>query len=123
MTRTFRIFRDEDISGVSGTGFIVEGAVFSDGHAVTHFTGSKYPTTTAYPEGLDAVLWIFNHKGAGGARIVWDDDVKGAHDFGEDDIALIHDLLGLPEPGLNIHQRTRKLLQKVRSAMTDQTIP
>lgn len=118
--RTFRIYRDEDISGVSGTGFVCEGVLFSDGHAAIHWTGSPYPTTTPYPEGMEAILYIHNHKGTGGARIVWDDD-KPAPDFGEDDIALIHDILGVPEPGMNIHQRARKLLSKIRAAMA--TVP
>lgn len=114
MTRSFRIYRDEDISGVSGTGFVCEGVVFSDGHAAIHWTGSKYPTTTPHPDGLESVLWIHNHMGKGGARIVWDDE-QPAPAFSEEDIEFLHDLLSLPDP-VN-HQRARSLLQKIRVAM------
>jgi hypothetical protein len=117
MTRTFRIYREDDVSGVSGTGFVCEGVIFSDGHAAIHWTGSPYPTTTPHPDGLESVMYIHNHKGAGGARIVWDDEAPPPA-FSEEDVALLHDLLGMPDDELlSIHQRARKLLGKIRAAM------
>lgn len=35
--RTFTVHRDEDVSGVSGTGIVVEGVVFSTGLVVIHW--------------------------------------------------------------------------------------
>jgi hypothetical protein len=35
--RTFAIYRDEDVSGVSGTGIVVEGVLFSTGVVVIHW--------------------------------------------------------------------------------------
>jgi len=121
MTRTFKIFRDEDISGVSGTGFICEGVVFSDGHAAIHWTGSPYPTTTPHPDGLDSVLYIHNHKGTGGARIVWDDE-QPPPGFSEEDVEFLHTILSLPDDRfVNLHGRARVLLKKIRAAMA--TVP
>lgn len=35
--RRFIVQRDEDVTGISGTGYVVEGVVFSDGYGVTHW--------------------------------------------------------------------------------------
>lgn len=35
--RTFTLYRDEDVSGVSGTGIVVEGVVFSSGVTIVHW--------------------------------------------------------------------------------------
>jgi hypothetical protein len=35
--RSFSLYRDEDVSGVSGTGVVVEGVVFSTGLTVIHW--------------------------------------------------------------------------------------
>jgi len=35
--RTFAVYRDEDVSGVSGTGVVVEGVLFSTGVVVIHW--------------------------------------------------------------------------------------
>lgn len=118
MTRTFKLVRTEDVSGVSGTGVICEGALFSDGHAVIHWTGSPHPTTTPHPEGLDSVMYVHGHGGK--TRLVWDDD-QPPPGFSEEDIEFLHDILSSPDP-VN-HQRARKLLSKVRAAMTDQSVP
>lgn len=121
MSRTFKIYRDEDISGVSGIGFICDGVVFDDGHVAIHWTGSPYPLTTPHPDGLDSVLYIHNHKGQGGARIVWDDD-KPSPGFAEEDIEFLHDILIMPGEVVS-HQRARRLLGKIRAAMNSQTVP
>jgi len=35
--RAFAVYRDEDVSGVSGTGIVVEGVLFSTGVVVIHW--------------------------------------------------------------------------------------
>lgn len=121
MTRTFKLVREEDVTGVSGTGVVVEGAVFSTGHAVVHWVNSPYPTTTPHPAGLDSVMYIHDHKGAGTTRLVWDDE-QPAPGFSEEDIEFLHTILSLPDDGLvNLHGRARSLLKKIRAAMV--TVP
>ena len=69
--RRFELIRDVDVSGVSGTGRIAEGVVFSDGAAVIHWTGHAYPTTTDHPKGVESVLAVHGHGGR--TRLVWVD--------------------------------------------------
>lgn len=71
MTRSFKLYRLKDISGVSGIGLICEGVMFSDGHVAIHWLG-KYPLTTAHPDGLTSVFAIHDHGGKGDLRLVWD---------------------------------------------------
>lgn len=121
MSRTFKLVRDQDITGVSGVGVVVEGVVFSDGHAAVHWINSPYPTTTPYPQGLESVMYIHDHKGSGTTRLVWDDEASPAG-FGEEDIAFLHDLLAeLTEAG--DLAATRRLLSKVRATMGQHSIP
>lgn len=70
---TFDLIRDADVSGVSGTGRVAEGMVFSDGEAVIHWLGT-YPTTTAHPKGITSIRYIHGHSGA--TRIVINDPVQ-----------------------------------------------
>lgn len=70
--RFFELHRDTDVSGVSGTGRVAEGAIFSDGAAVIHWTGHQYPTTTPHPEGIASIKAVHGHGGA--TRIVLADD-------------------------------------------------
>ncbi|WP_432091054.1 hypothetical protein [Streptomyces sp. NRRL F-5630] len=66
----FDLVRDTDISGVSGTGKVAEGVLFSDGHAAIHWLGT-WPTTTPHPDGLASVKGVHGHGGA--TRIVLND--------------------------------------------------
>lgn len=66
----FELHRDTDISGVSGTGKVAEGAIFSDGEAVIHWLG-QWPTTTPHPRGIASVKAVHGHGGA--TRIVLND--------------------------------------------------
>ena len=119
MTRTFKLVRTEDVSGVSGTGVVCEGALFSDGHAVIHWTGSPHPTTTPHPDGLDSVMYVHGHEGK--TRLVWDDD-QPPPGFSEEDIEFLHTILSLPDDRfVNLHGRARVLLKKIRAAMA--TVP
>jgi hypothetical protein len=65
--RRFRLVRDEDVSGVSGTGLVAEGCTFSDGHVALHWLG-RWPATTGH-EHIDAVYEIHGHEGL--TRVVW----------------------------------------------------
>lgn len=69
MTRRFELHRDIDVSGVSGTGVVAEGAVFSDGYAVTHWLGEHPSTVTWHRTGTLSVEHIHGHNGA--TRLVW----------------------------------------------------
>lgn len=60
--RRYTIVRDDDVSGVSGTGTVCEVAEFSDGHAALHWLG-KWPLTTPHPEGIKQILDIHGHEG------------------------------------------------------------
>jgi hypothetical protein len=115
MTRTFRLIRDEDETGISGTGLVARGARFPDGTAVLHWAGEPFTTTTVHPGGVESILHIHGHGGK--TRLVWDDD-RLAPDFNEDDIELLHDILAMPDDTIiRIHERTRGVLGKVRAAM------
>lgn len=69
--RLFELIRDVDVSGVSGTGKVAEGAVFSDGTAVVHWIG-QWSTTAVHCQGIDSVREIHGH--AGRTRVVWTSD-------------------------------------------------
>ncbi|MEU2402788.1 hypothetical protein ABZ609_00380 [Streptomyces rubiginosohelvolus] len=73
--RHFQLHRDTDVSGVSGTGHVADGVVFSDGHAAVHWLG-RWPTTTPHPEGLVSVEGVHGHGGA--TRIVFLDEQPAA---------------------------------------------
>ena len=60
--RAFQIVRTEDVSGVSGTGIVAEGAVFSDGQTVVRWL-SRSPSTNIYGC-IEDVLRIHGHEGA-----------------------------------------------------------
>jgi hypothetical protein len=65
---TFHLLRFEDESGVSGTGWVAEGAVFSNGWVVLIWpTGT--PSLNFY-ESLEAVEAVHGHGGL--TRIVFD---------------------------------------------------
>ena len=61
MRRTFVLHRDEDVSGVSGTGVVAEGAVFSDGTVVVRWLG-KQASTTVWSS-IDSMIAINGHGG------------------------------------------------------------
>lgn len=67
--RLFKLVRDEDISGISGTGTVAEGVKFSDGTCVLRWI-TEHRSTAIYSsiEELDAI-----HGHAGRTRIVWVD--------------------------------------------------
>lgn len=72
MLRRFHLARDEDITGVSGTGIVADGCVFPDGVVVLRWRGG-FPTSVVFHDrGIEAVEHVHGHGGA--TRIVWLDD-------------------------------------------------
>jgi hypothetical protein len=70
MIRRFHFLRTEDASGVSGTGIIAEGVVFSDGKVAVEWNGA-HASTNLYSS-LDDVVYIHGHQGR--TQIIFDDD-------------------------------------------------
>lgn len=69
--RTFVLVRDEDVTGVSGTGVVAEGVEFSDGVVALRWT-SDWPTSVVFHErGMASVEAVHGHGGR--TRIVWVD--------------------------------------------------
>lgn len=61
--RLFHLVRHVDGSGVSGTGTVAEGVEWSDGTVALRWRG-RWPTTSAWEGGLDAVLAVHGHGGS-----------------------------------------------------------
>jgi hypothetical protein len=60
--RIFELVRFRDLSGVSGTGVVAEGCVFSDGSVALRWCGDN-PATAVWPD-IDSVLAVHGHQGA-----------------------------------------------------------
>ena len=70
--RRFELHRDVDVTGVSGTGVVAEGILFSDGVAVLHWI-SQWPSSVVhYERGLESIEHVHGHGGQ--TRIVWQDE-------------------------------------------------
>jgi hypothetical protein len=67
-TRTFRLIRYRDVSGISGTGVVAYGAQWPGGQVALHWAGS-FATTTVFPN-IEAVIEIHGHQGA--TIVEWD---------------------------------------------------
>jgi hypothetical protein len=65
--RLFNLVRETDVSGVSGTGVVAEGVVFSDGTAVL-----RWLTATA-STAIYASIWSLRdiHGHGGATQVVW----------------------------------------------------
>ena len=62
LPRRFVLRRNEDISGVSGTGHVADGVLFPDGTTVIRWR-TKHRSTTVY-ESLGDCIRIHGHGGA-----------------------------------------------------------
>src|SRR5690606_3093155 len=73
--RRFELHRDEDVSGVSGTGVVAEGVAFSDDGPVALRWTSEWPTSVVFHDrGVESLEAVHGHNGR--TRIVWiDEDV------------------------------------------------
>jgi hypothetical protein len=68
--RRFRLIRDEDATGISGTGPITEGIEFSDGTCAMRWTTSS--RSTCLYDWIGDVMKIHGHEGR--TRVEWVDD-------------------------------------------------
>ena len=67
---TFHLLRLEDETGVSGTGWVAEGVVFSTGWVALQWL-TETPSMTFYPS-IESVEAIHGHGGL--TRIIYDED-------------------------------------------------
>lgn len=67
--RTFRLVRDEDVSGVSGTGTVALGVVFPDGHAAMRWIVGEHRSTVTW-ESVESIEAVHGHNGR--TRIEWE---------------------------------------------------
>lgn len=65
--RLFRLMRQADPTGVSGTGVVAEGVQFTDGTAVLHWRG-EYASTVIW-KSVDHAMHVHGHDGA--TRVEW----------------------------------------------------
>jgi hypothetical protein len=68
--RLFRLQRDRDVSGVSGTGHVADGVRWPDGTVTIRWRGDR-PSTVHWDQLADAEA-VHGHQGA--TRIVWADE-------------------------------------------------
>lgn len=66
--RTFRLERDHDVSGVSGTGVVAEGIEFADGHCAVRWITGEHRSTVVW-DSVASVEAIHGHNGA--TRVVF----------------------------------------------------
>lgn len=66
--RMFELHRDEDETGISGTGVVAQGVVFDDGPTVLRWIVGEHRSTVVWPS-IEAVEAIHGHGGR--TRIVW----------------------------------------------------
>jgi hypothetical protein len=60
--KTFHLQRDEDETGISGTGRVAEGVEFGDGHVALRWLVGEHRSTAIW-DGLAAVEAIHGHNG------------------------------------------------------------
>jgi hypothetical protein len=77
--RTFELVRYRDLSGVSGTGVVAEGCVFTDGSVALRWRGTN-PATAVWPD-LESVLAVHGHHGA--TEVRWLEDSPTDDDWSE----------------------------------------
>jgi hypothetical protein len=81
MHRRFVLQRHEDVSGVSGTGVVAEGVLFSNGVVALQWT-SEFPTSVVFHQrGMESVVAIHGHNGATAIEWAGDDDESIAQHY------------------------------------------
>lgn len=61
--RRFRLWRHEDVSGVSGVGVVAHGVQWPDGTVAVRWATPELPPSTAVWEGIEAVERVHGHGG------------------------------------------------------------
>lgn len=75
--RRFELHRDEDVSGISGTGTVAEGVAFTNNGPVALRWTSEWPTSVVFHDrGIESLEAIHGHNGR--TRIVWLDEEEQA---------------------------------------------
>lgn len=70
MLRRFELHRDEDVTGISGTGMVAEGVQFLPADIVVLRWNTPWPTSVVWHErGIESVEKIHGHDGK--TRIEW----------------------------------------------------
>lgn len=72
--KRFVLQREHDATGVSGTGRVAEGLVFSDGTVVMRWCVEGRPRSTVTYDSIESLLNIHDHKDtkhAGGTSVVF----------------------------------------------------
>jgi len=78
--RRFRLLRHEDESGTSGTGYVAEGVVFTDGSVMLHWDNDDLDTTSdgfsfkPGPDGVEDTIEVHGHGGR--TKIEWIDNTS-----------------------------------------------
>lgn len=75
--RAFLLVRDEDETGISGTGIVAEGIEFSDGRIAMRWVSSTSRSTVTWDSARDAIT-IHGHNGK--TRMVFSDDIVWPHE-------------------------------------------
>ena len=60
--KLFRLVRDTDVSGTSGTGIVAEGVQFSDGTCAMRWLTAT--ASTGFYESIEDLIFIHGHEGA-----------------------------------------------------------
>jgi len=68
--KTFVLFREEDVTGISGTGVVAEGVEFSNGKVVIQWVVGEHQSTVVWDD-IESVEAIHGHGGA--TKIVYDE--------------------------------------------------
>lgn len=71
--RRFLLIRNDDVSGISGTGVVAEGLEFSDGTAVMRWLRAPYGLNIY--TSVNALIAVHGHEGR--TKIQWTDGGNG----------------------------------------------
>lgn len=66
--KLFQLVRDTDVTGVSGTGVVAEGVVFTDGRVALRWTVGDHKSTVLWDD-IESVEIIHGHNGS--TRLVY----------------------------------------------------
>lgn len=61
--KTFIMSRETDVSGISGTGIVAEGVIFSNGRTVINWIAGEHHSTVIW-DSIESVEAIHGHGGA-----------------------------------------------------------